>query len=691
MSGLYIYETFPPHSASGAHIRLLTLLPAESEADAIHCKLDIVALADCPTYEALSYCWGPQSPQYSIDCDGLSFTVGENLHSALSHLRHVNEDRKLWIDAICINQNDLSEKADQVLLMRDIYRDAQRVLVWLGPAALDSGLAFDTLRRLSGYWTEMSERWAIDKLSVLKLGPFRDTLRQLFGVKAGQQKDIEDDPRFKLQPREIAALHDVLGRAWWRRTWVIQEVCLAEQVVLACGNSALSWEELSHGYLIAIGPGGMLTTIGATEGLDCCQKMYQLKTMFQGKQQQEATSDPSPPTRKDRSEHTTIDMLTLVQMSNKFGTARYHDRIYGVLGLATVHPAKHSPTKTDLSIVPDYTTTVEKCFQDAAIAIMKDSGNLDLFMDTTYRLKQGVNLPSWVPHWGYDPFESSENEAWGSATPFTSFLSIAVLVNLFRQQEVQVRACGENSKCEPRVVEGSVLVLEGHIVDSVATIAPALDGKLDDDTEEKWAQYAKQHKGVSFTTIPSLISQVLVRVAAFAGSLLAWEELAFANPACPTKAEQEIYIKAMLSDRLFQDIDVSLGIYQRDWSPLLRWLRRLSPLKALGTRPGSLTLYNAVAGISALVFLTWSSTKSHLVTIAGAMETRMARTDAGRLARLPGPARAGDKIALLRGSKMPVVIRLVDHRWQVIGCCYVDGIMYGEGWRPGATSVMEFA
>ncbi|KAI4865618.1 heterokaryon incompatibility protein-domain-containing protein [Hypoxylon rubiginosum] len=683
MIGPYTYESIAASSASGARIRLLTLLPAESEADPIRCKLDIVALADRPAYEALSYCWGPPKPQRPIDCSGRPFHVGENLHSALCHLRRADEDRRLWVDAICINQDDLSEKADQVLRMRDIYRDARRVVVWLGVATPDSDLAFDTLRRLSGHWAEMSERWAADKLSVLKLGSFRNTLRQLFGVDAGRQKDIEDDPRFELQPREIAGLRDVLERSWWRRTWVIQEVCLAEQVVMVCGPTALSWEELSRGYLIAVGPGGLLAMVGNTEQIACCQKMYQLKTMCQEMRQQEATSKASPP-----SGHTATDLLTLVQSSNKFGTARYHDRIYGVLGLATMHTTKHS-AETGVSIVPDYTISVEECFRNAATAIIMNSGNLDLFRDPTYLIKGRANRPSWVPHWGYDPFESSENEAWGPDTPFTAYMSIANLASLFRQ-EAELRACGESTTCAPRVIGSSILVLEGHIVDSIARIAVPLDGELDDDTEEKWALYAKQNKGVSLTTIPSLVSQVLIRVATFAGSLVDWEELAFANPARPTRAERESYIRAMLNDSMFQDIDVSLEIYKRDWSPLIKWLRRLSPLKAFGARPGALTLYNIAAGVLTVAFLAWSSTKSHLVTIVSAMESRMARTDAGRLARLPGAAMVGDKIALLKGSKMPVIIRPMENRWQFIGCGYVDGIMYGEGWRPDSIQEIEF-
>ncbi|KAI1435777.1 heterokaryon incompatibility protein-domain-containing protein [Xylaria sp. CBS 124048] len=685
-----LYEPLPTSSASESHIRLLTLLPAKSEADPIRCKLDIVSLASRPIYEALSYCWTPANPQHLIECNGSLFNIGENLNSALRHLRCVEIERRLWIDAICINQDDLSEKGDQVLLMREIYRGSQCVLVWLGPATHDTGLAFGTLLRLSSYWDEISERWTVDKLSVLKLGPFRDTLRQLLGTDIGRQKDIEDDQRFALQPPETAALQNILGRSWWRRTWVIQEVCLAKQVVMICGSETLSWEDVAHGYLVAVGPGGLLTTIGASEEIDCCWRMYQLKTMFQDVQHQKETLEAPPSTDVVPSGQTVLDLLTLVQMSSKHETTRLHDRIYGVLGLATLHPTMQPSAKKGPSIVPDYTTTAKECFQKAAIAMMMDAGNLDVLSDPSYRLKAGVDLPSWMPNWGYNPFESSENKAWESPTPFTPFVSIAALSTLFRQEAPKLSACGESSQCEPRFIDDSILVVEGHIVDTVATISPALDGKLEDESEERWAQYANQHSGQSFFQIPGLIIQILVRVATFAESLLGWEELAFANPARPTRAEQECHIRVLLSDRMFQNVDVSIAIYQREWSPLLGWLRWLTPLKMLGARPGAPTPYNLIAGVVLLVGLTLSRTKSHLVTIARAMESRMARTDAGRLAKLPGAARIGDKIILLKGSKYPVVVRPTMQRWEFVGCCFVDGIMYGEAWHSELVREMEF-
>jgi hypothetical protein len=170
----------------------------------------------------------------------------------------------------------------------------------------------------------------------------------------------------------------------------MQELRLAKRAAMVCGHATLSWEGVSHGHLVAIGSGGLLTTIGATEEIDCCQKMYQPKTMLEEMQQRKAASNTSLPASK----HVEIDILTLVQMRNKFENTWPRNRIYGVLGLATIHPARRFPAKTGSSIVPDYTITAKEYFQNATIAMIMDTGTPDVFIDPTYRLKEGIDLPS---------------------------------------------------------------------------------------------------------------------------------------------------------------------------------------------------------------------------------------------------------------------------------------------------------
>ena len=109
-----------------------------------------------PKYDALSYTWGsPKDPvtAYIPDCDvsqhhRMKFPIGQNLACALRHLRHPDRPRSIWIDAICINQNDIEERNAQVKRMGLIYSLAQQVVIWLGPEGNDSGHAMSTLTYL---------------------------------------------------------------------------------------------------------------------------------------------------------------------------------------------------------------------------------------------------------------------------------------------------------------------------------------------------------------------------------------------------------------------------------------------------------------------------------------------------------------------------------------------------------------
>lgn len=129
---------YPPLTGNQP-IRLVRLEPALTLSQPIRCHLEQVYLDDCRgkkptyTYEALSYTWGARIGTVAINCNDSSLLVTPNCESALRHLRHRTKDRVLWIDAICINQQSVEEKNNQVPLMGEIYRSAAAVIIWLGP------------------------------------------------------------------------------------------------------------------------------------------------------------------------------------------------------------------------------------------------------------------------------------------------------------------------------------------------------------------------------------------------------------------------------------------------------------------------------------------------------------------------------------------------------------------------------
>jgi hypothetical protein len=127
---------------SQGDIRLLRLLPNEDEAAPLHCEFCNYSLQTSRPrthrYEALSYVWGNPNETLPIYMHGNKFSITVNLHAALLRLRDYTFERIIWVDAICINQNDTKEKDHQVKLMAKIYSNAHRVIVWLGEEAVDT-------------------------------------------------------------------------------------------------------------------------------------------------------------------------------------------------------------------------------------------------------------------------------------------------------------------------------------------------------------------------------------------------------------------------------------------------------------------------------------------------------------------------------------------------------------------------
>jgi hypothetical protein len=114
-------------------IRILTL-KCDTFDDAIHCVLNAVSLIDSPTYTALSYIWGDQIDRLPLYVDGIEVSVIKNLSVVLRYIRKPDQDLFLWVDALCIDKNDVQERNNQVPLMGTLYSEAQDVIIWLGEA-----------------------------------------------------------------------------------------------------------------------------------------------------------------------------------------------------------------------------------------------------------------------------------------------------------------------------------------------------------------------------------------------------------------------------------------------------------------------------------------------------------------------------------------------------------------------------
>ncbi|KAJ0124236.1 hypothetical protein J7T55_005574 [Diaporthe amygdali] len=177
------------------HSRDIRLLKLEwiDEDELLHCHLRVANLDERPVYRSISYTWGPSTqtklrrhddtPEnekylHRIICNGQTLDVTQNLYDCLYQLcdlraMHPISSFEFWIDAVCINQSDLNERAQQVSMMSNTYHQAEEVIIWLGirddstPLAYKATsefLATQVSRKMLKSWVD--EDFDIDKAAL---------------------------------------------------------------------------------------------------------------------------------------------------------------------------------------------------------------------------------------------------------------------------------------------------------------------------------------------------------------------------------------------------------------------------------------------------------------------------------------------------------------------------------------------
>ncbi|KAK7186189.1 hypothetical protein DPSP01_005019 [Paraphaeosphaeria sporulosa] len=190
----YEYEMLNP-----GYFRLISLQPGHVDEPLVASVSHAPLLAEPPTpyYEALSYTWGGLEFENILRIQGKGILrIGRTLHDALRRLRYPDRSRSLWADAVCINQQDNSEKNHQVALMTQIYNRADKVLVHLGEEDETSDLAMEC---------------------------------------------IEDFER-TVSDEDARIVGKLLERPWFSRIWVVQEVARARVAVVICGTYCVAWD-----------------------------------------------------------------------------------------------------------------------------------------------------------------------------------------------------------------------------------------------------------------------------------------------------------------------------------------------------------------------------------------------------------------------------------------------------------------
>jgi hypothetical protein len=226
-----MYQRSPQKIYSPLHdrdsVRILELARDHQQDTSFCGRLITIGLDEKPDYVALSYVWGKaSSDDPMLHVDGHPLQIRASLWEALQELTTRVNPIRLWVDQICIDQNNETEKEQQVRLMSRIYVQAQRVIGWLGGHDSDSRLAFDLLfvvgHASPAHAVQAESEWrhTVDAL-------IKDEHLQALG-------DLFDPSR-----RTVQAAACLVQRSWFYRLWIVQEVALASSLELCCGNSSI--------------------------------------------------------------------------------------------------------------------------------------------------------------------------------------------------------------------------------------------------------------------------------------------------------------------------------------------------------------------------------------------------------------------------------------------------------------------
>ncbi|TGO12189.1 hypothetical protein BTUL_0093g00380 [Botrytis tulipae] len=213
-------------------IRVVYLLPKFRIESDRTLKVHIECELRC--YEALSYEWGSPRDRRMIFINGRKCLVRANLWSALNRLRNEYTERILWVDALCINQYDTFERNHQVGQMSKIYEQATRVICWIG---VDEGVEFPSAHNVDT--TEFVPSIAIRTLQALSRS----------GRRSDQKLPTTGLP-YSLLPtspsRSLESLCRLFYRPYWKRLWIIQELTLAKEILVQCGEYNFEWKDLAQ-------------------------------------------------------------------------------------------------------------------------------------------------------------------------------------------------------------------------------------------------------------------------------------------------------------------------------------------------------------------------------------------------------------------------------------------------------------
>lgn len=387
--------------------RVLILAPAPEAYYPLICKMEAwpasaaqgdlaTATVESEEYAALSYFWdsdifngrlyflGPSRDMSSIKEDewgssarsATQVRIRNNLFRALLSLRRCGKDAKpvaIWVDFLCINQEDLGEKTKQLSKMVDIYSRASRVCIWLGDSNDRSDEAMDFIPTI------------VD-----------------FAV-------FDSNARDKRQATKWYSLSELMRDRWFSRRWVVQEIALAKDASVHCGSKKVRWCDFADAITLLVTNQETIRSLfeDPSRWRDGRKTLGDVDS-FGASVLLEVTNGLFRRTPEGNIKKPVKTIEYLVTSLKTFDTANTSDLIYSLVSIASdTSPIEywHGAPATGvgkISIKPangiqaDYNKSPMDVYKDFTKFCMESSKSLDIIC-RPWAMPLGEPVPSWIP------------------------------------------------------------------------------------------------------------------------------------------------------------------------------------------------------------------------------------------------------------------------------------------------------
>ncbi|KAK3380896.1 heterokaryon incompatibility protein-domain-containing protein [Podospora didyma] len=729
----YQYSALPLPTS----IRLVSIQNTPNENVGFQLSMRVVDLEDFPVYEALSYTWGrpltvfpsaeardealEDDEPLPVLCDGKVLYVRRNLYAYLLQWRRITAimannppadlveysastglrlPDEMWIDALCISQNDITEKGVQVALMGRIYRQTRKITVWLGPEDVFTRPALEILFRLASTPRHVVRR-------------------------AREENPTEMAARCKalrLPAWDSGywwSAFAFLQRAWFRRSWVIQELALAPDAQMQCGLLTFPWSSLANACI-------NLTEIGLGEAMD----MWAWFEISGPKLDTPLWDDEGVPIighserlDSDRNlRNSQFSLLHLLDACRGCDSSDPRDKIYAFLDIASFDNDVDGESSM---IVADYHLSAVQVYLEAAWKILLSSGGTLEVLSRQSLPVEGESeskvpgLSSWVPDWSTGPFTKRLSGPTGAG---------------------EWAACQYRhwtpSQSQPqkgkRLYDQPVLTVQGALVDTVVEVTDV--SQSNKSTEPSLATLTDPSGSYGFSITKSgVVAARLPKEYPWTADLqepgeVLWRTMVADTILGESPAPQEYHAMEgeLTEDELAIMRESDMRYYERLGDGIVSlhadWSMDLAPQKQMLARAvyGLLRDHHASESSSGQRMLerpetpvqfdefgldaprkeptqAYDEEEDGQKTMAATLTSRRERISTGRaifrteenyLGNGPRSVLPGDQVWVLEGASTPIVLRPKGDtgRFVLVGEAYVHGIMRGEAFaREGFT------